>query len=210
MEITEMTFEQYVEMNNQAMGQLMVVSNNMNEMIKKVKDESVKSAVDATTMIIDSLTTKLMVIEKDNEFFKSELEDTKQTLTHLKKVTYVLATDDGKMREITKLMQSSTYKYTKGKNTLADKLFHRSIVNGAYKHLYNIYQINSYKRINIDDFNEAITSIKKWFGNKGNIKRIINNELNKYVSNKHLSSEKQSMIDEFLEVIEGDINNLIS
>ena len=205
----DMNFDEYMEMNNQAMGQLMLVSNNMNEMIKKVKDESVKSAVEASSVIVGELKTAVAILSKDNELFKSELKDAKDTIDQIKEVTYVLATDDGKMKELTRLVQALTYKCTGNKTSIKDQLFHQIITKACYKHLYGQYQINSYKRIKIDDFDESIKVIKRWFGNTQNVKSVIHKRLKEYVNNKNLSQNKQQMVDKYLEQIGGDINNAV-
>jgi hypothetical protein len=205
----DMNFDEYMEMNNQAMGQLMVVSNNMNEMIKRVKDESVKSAVEASSIIVGELKTAVAILSKDNELFKSELKDAKDTIEQIKEVTYVLATDDGKMKELTRLIQMFTYKCTGNKSSIKDQLFHKIITNACYKHIYSQYQINSYKRIKIDDFDESIKVIKRWFGNKENIKKVINKRLKEYINDKHLPQYKQDMVDKYLELIGGNIDNAI-
>lgn len=205
----EMSFEQYAEANSQAMGQLMLMSNNMNEMIKKTKDESVESAVKATSIIVGELKDAIALLSKDNKLFKSELEETKETLFQIKEVTYVLATDDGKMKELTRLIQLLTYKCTGGKTTLKDKLFHKIITNTCYKHLYGQYQINSYKRIKIDDFDESIKVIKRWFGNTQNAKNTIHKRLKEYVNDKDLSVDKKDMVSKYLEEIGGNIDNAV-
>ena len=125
---------------------------------------------------------------------------------NLKEATYVLATDDGKMKELTKLMQFLTYKCTGNKLSLKDQLFHKIITNACYKHLYGQYQINSYKRIKIDDYEESIKVIKRWFGNKENAKSVINKRLKEYVNDKNLPTYKQEMVDRYLELIGGNID----
>lgn len=201
----------YLELYNQA---IQITTN-------EIKTQAITEAVNKTVEILNEYKKDLSIVKKDYEIIKKDneetklkldntiknLNDTKEEYKKLKDVTYVLATDDGKMKELTRLMQSLTYKKcTKTKNSLKDKLFHKSITDTCYKHLYNQFQINSYKRIHIDDFEESLKVIKRWFGNEQNIKRTINKKLQEYRNDKHLSIEKQNMVDKYLELTNGGNN----
>ena len=186
----------------------------MEGLAEQITKEAITQAINKTTELISQYTNELekiktnyKILDKKQEETVNKLDNTIQEYKRLKEVTYVLATDDGKMKELTKLMQSLTYKkFTGTKNSLKDKLFHMSITDSCYRHLYGQYQVNSYKRISIDDFDESMKVIKKWFGNEQNIKRTVNKKLQEYIKDEYLSSEKQKMVDKYLEITNGGNN----
>lgn len=137
------------------------------------------------------------------------LEETKKNYKDLKEATYVLSTDDGKQKELTKLIQKLTFQVTGGKNTIKDILFHRALVNACYKQLYNVFQINTYKRIKIDEFDISLKTIQKWFYNKQNIKKVISSKLGEYIAlqdKNQLATDKSKSLDLYLEETEGGSN----
>ncbi len=183
----------------------------LSEQYKIIKEDAIKSAVESVSKILDEVQTKVSVLANENKNLKSQVEDAKAELDEVKKeqikikeATYVLATDDGKMKELTRLVAYLTYsKYTKNSTTLKYKLFHRAIIKDCYKHLYGQYQINTYKRIKIDEFDESIKVITRWFGNEQNVKRTVSKRLKEYISDKNLSKDKQLLVDKFLDEVGG-------
>lgn len=154
----------------------------------------------------DALISSVNYIKNKNSELQIEVEQAKEEYEKIKEVTYVLATDDGKMKELTKTIQKLTYNITGGKHTYEDMLFHRALTDGCYKHLYNVFQVNTYKRIKIDSFEIAMTTIYNWFGNKQNVKRTINKKLNEYKKTKDLSENKSRILDLYLEKTNGGTN----
>lgn len=200
---TEITLEKYMEQNNQ-------VLNNMNFMLKKVRDDAANKAIE----LVDVLKTEISIIKTDNDLLKNDLKETKseifevkQNYNILKDATYVLATDDAKRKEFTRLLNSLIYsKYTGKKNSLKDKLFHQALAKTCYDRIYNQFEINSYTRVRIDDFDEAVKVVHRFFGNEQNIKKCISNRLKSYIEDKYLSKDKKKMVDEFLKLSDGGQN----
>lgn len=184
---------------------------NVNEMIKVVDDikdkyTNVKIELEEVKNKNKSLSDSIEYIIDENNELQIEVKQTKEDYEKIKEVTYVLATDDGKMKELTKTIQKLTYNITGGKHTYEDILFHRALTDGCYKHLYNVFQVNTYKRIKIDSFEIAMTTIYNWFGNKQNVKRTINKKLNEYKKAKDLSENKSRILDLYLEKTNGGTN----
>lgn len=167
------------------------------------------------------LEDKLEKLEADRMIYNSKLEthenkienmerlhkDIGKELTLVKDVTFVLATDDGKRKALTKLVNSLCYKrYTDKKNSLKDKLFHRALVKACYDRLYNQFEVNSYTRIKIDDFDEAKKVVNRWFNNQENIRKTVSKRLREYINDEYLSDSKKKMVDKFLEMTNGGEN----
>lgn len=151
-------------------------------------------------------------IEQDNKLdsikyhLKTEIEKTNNDVGVLKERTLVLATDDGKMKELTKTMQRMAYQNNGQKNTLEYSLFHRQVVDDCYAHLYNIYQVNTYKRIKIEDFDEAIKAIVRWFKNEQNIKKSRKKKLDSLTdkqTKETITKQEEKLFNQYLNKMGG-------
>jgi len=179
---------------------------NMAEMIKKGKEEAELNAVNKSVELYDELKTGFSILKLDNELIRNELEETKLEFSEVKKeysvlkdATYVLATDDGKCKTLTKLIKNMVFKkYTGTKKTLKYKLFQECITRACYGRIYAQFEINSYKRIRIEDFEEAIKVVNRFFANIQNITYTVEKKLKEYIADKHLSSEKSKLVEKFL------------
>ena len=125
----------------------------------------------------EKMNNNIALIQENIEQKNKEIESLNDDINKLKERTLILATDNGKKKEWTKTIQSLAYTYNGGRNTLEYELFHRTIINDCYAHIYNFYQINTYVDIKIDDYDEAIKLMRKWFGNKQNIKKSRNRKI---------------------------------
>lgn len=199
MENTQQNFSLDRFMENQ-----MTVNKTLSKSNKDISEAIVyfSQALDEIKTDYKGIEKEVAILKKDKEGLKITIEEVKDNYKKLKEITYVLSTDDGKMKELTKLIQRLVYKQTGGRNTDEDILFHRALVNGCYKNLYNIFQINSYKRIHIDEYETALTSIKHWFKNERNITRVINKKLKEYTeldSKDKLSSNISKILNTYME-----------
>ncbi|MFS1518531.1 ORF6C domain-containing protein [Bacillus sp. SCS-151] len=130
-----------------------------------------------------------------------------QEIKEVKDATLVLATDDGKRKAFTKLINSLCYKkYTGKKNSLKDKLFHRVIVDSCYKRVYDQFEINSYTRIKLEDYDESKKVVYRWYNNKQNIENAVFRRLEEYQGDDDLSEEKLKMVKKFLKLSNGGKN----
>lgn len=167
--------------------------------LKQIKDEFKKFKAEQ-----EILKTKQEIHENEMNKLNEAHEELKEENAQIKEVTFVLATDDGKRKTLTKLVNSLCYKkYTGKQKSLKDKLFHRSITQGCYSRLYDQFEVNSYTRIRIDDFEEAIKVVKRWYGNEQNIKRVVAKRLKEYQNEDELKPEIKNMVDKFLEITNG-------
>lgn len=197
-----------MNISNERIGEL--VKNNPNMMmylelttqVKGLSDEIEK--IKAEQMIYNS---KINTYDNKIENIERTQQDINTELNEVKDVTYVLATDDGKRKELTKLVNRLCYtKYTDNKNTIKDKLFHRSLIKACYDRLYNQFEVNSYTRIKIDDFNEALKVVNRWFNNEQNIKKVVSKRLQEYINDEFLPENKKLLVDKFLEMTNGGKN----
>ena len=208
----EMDFDEYIEANNQAMGQLVLMSSNMNEMIKKVKDESVKSAIDASSIMYGELKDAVALLSKDNELFKSELKDTKVIVKKLESdyanITQTFLMNPSVKRKFDKYISSLTYSYTI-KDSICDRLFHGDITRTCKGHIVKSLDVNSVGFIKADDFETTKVLAKKFF-KSNTIKDIIKKKLIsisvKDNSQAGLKQEVKALYDAYLDETDGGIN----
>lgn len=204
-----LNFEEFAEATNLSLI-------NMSQMIKKGKEEAELNAVNKSVEFIDELKTKFSIMELNYELLKNNQTETDGKVDKmgsdylvLKDATYVIATDDGKRKELTKLINSLVYsKYTGRKNSLKDKLFHKTITENCYKRIYAQFEINTYTRIKIDDFEEAKKVVLRFYNNEQNIRNTVYNRLQEYIKNeKILREDVKKLVDDFMDKSNGG-NNL--
>ncbi|MCP1159409.1 ORF6C domain-containing protein [Bacillus infantis] len=147
--------------------------------------------------------------ELSNKVDRLEEKERKQDedIEQIKDVTFVLNTEPGKRKSFTKLINSLCYKkYTGKKHTIKDKLFHMAIVRDCYSRVYDQFEVNSYHSIKLEDYEEAIKVVNRWYNNPDNIKRVVNKRLGEYVKDRYLPVHKQEMVEKFLDMTNGGVN----
>jgi hypothetical protein len=209
----EMNFEQYAEVSNQAMNQLALVMNNQNEMIKKIKEESVNSAVNATSKIIGELITVVKVLEKDYEILKTEFSESKNKLNivekdnvELKKKVFVLRNDqDGKYNDYKKVAKSRVYKLAGKDGTIENILFYHKFIKKLHSFVSNYLGVSNTGNIMIDDFILAKGIASKWKPDKKYL-RDKYTEYNEMFENGTLLGEKLMAFKEYKNKTNGGRN----
>lgn len=191
--------------------------------IMNISNEEVGELVksDPNMMMFLGLSSRMKVVEDENKKFKAELktlkasfdninfeqEIQKEDINKIKKITYVLGSDGGKRKTLTSLINHLCYKnYTEKSQSLKDKLFHRAITKACYKRLYDQFEVSSYLSINLEDFDESLKVVRRWYGNKSNIEKAVKKRLRQYIEDAHLPKHKQDMVDKFMNSTEGGNN----
>lgn len=147
-------------------------------------------------------------LNKKIEILQAENDGLQDRIIGIEDNIFKLEHDKGKKKEWTKTIQSLAFKYNGNKNSLEYELFHRAIINNCYSHIYNIYQINTYGDIKLDEYDEAMTAMYKWFTNNQNIKRTRRNKLKKLRDDidKGINTEKEEkLFNKFMELTGGII-----
>jgi SpoU rRNA methylase family enzyme len=209
----DMTFEKYAEMNNQAINQLALITGNQNEMIKKVKEEAVKSAVDATSLILDDIKGEVAILRKDNELLKSELSEAKEDVSivkkdniELKKKVFVLRNNqDGLYNEYKKVAQVRVRKLVGKEGDIRDILFYQMFIKKLHSYVCNILHVSNTGNIMDEDCGTAKGIANKWKPDKKYLRDKYNEYYTRY-TNKTLVGEKLSAFEQYIEMTNGGRN----
>lgn len=196
---------EYLENNNNAMSALTLANENNFNAIVALKNQSIdvlSKQINELKRDMSDISNSIKLININQEEHGSQLASNADDIKYLKDKTCTLATDDGMQKELTKLLQALTYEANGNANTLEYALFHRHIINGCYAHIYNIYEVNSYKRINIEDYKECKKSVEKWFKNSRNIARIRNKKIKDLMAkddNGSIKVNEKKLLDKILD-----------
>lgn len=180
-----------------------IIQNMANEM----SNQLVVEKADSSDIQVKAIYTEVM--EKVNDrlnSIESVVKDSKADIDKVKEVTYVLATDDIKQRDLTNAVARRAFKFSGKKNSPKYKLFYRSYISDCYSHLYKIFGVRSYKRIKIDDFDLALKSVYNYHPTPA----FTNKKLHDYIDQQDkglLTEVKSNALNLYLEEINGGVSD---
>lgn len=211
-------FEQYVETNNHVMNQLMVVINNQNEMIKKskneiedVKKDAVNASVSKTTELINELTEKVTLLEKNYELVANKNKEHEEKIVELEKRVYIFGNNQDdcytKYKEIAK---GRVFKLIGEKGSIKYILFYHSFKLKIHSDVASIISGGKYTKTSIIPDTEtnrkkANAIASKWKPDKQYLRKKYNEYFVMY-DNNTLVGEKLAAFEQYIEMTNGGRN----
>lgn len=89
-------------------------------------------------------------------------EDNTNKINKLDDLTNVIEWDKSLMKELAKTVKSRCFKFTGSEHTPEYKLLYGTYSRACNNHIRNIFNVNSVTKINVSDFNTALTAAKNW------------------------------------------------
>lgn len=198
-------FGNFLENQNQINSQLVSSSQNMSQAIMTLKEQTldvISQQVNDLVVKFSKLENDVSIIKKDNEESKEAFRHVTQDIEGIKEITNVLNSDRAKARELSKSVRARAFKFSGSKTSPKYELFYRYFTSRCYGHLKEIFNVESYRDIKIDDFEMALKAVSNWHPTQASI----NKKLHEYIDLQDkglLPKVRSNALDLYLEEING-------
>lgn len=155
---------------------------------------------------IEKLESQQQYHNKQNELkyndMKNDVDEVKDNVTDIKEKLHILAVEPGKLQELRNTVKKKIAKLCNGLKTDEYVLFSKLFYAKCQSHLTLSLNVTRYDQIRVDDFEVALTIIKRWQPKH----KDVSEKLSEYVqldSEGQLLGNKKLALDKFLDKTEG-------
>lgn len=133
---------------------------------------------------------------------KNDINNVKADVTDVKEKLHVLAVEPWRLKELESARKRKVIGLCGGMRTDNYKLFSSLFFGKCQAHVHNVFNVTRYDQIRVDDFDVALTTIKRWKPSR----KDINYKIHEYIKQDEegfLSDKKSKALDRFLEKTNG-------
>ncbi|MED4883876.1 ORF6C domain-containing protein [Bacillus smithii] len=146
--------------------------------------------------------TQLQEIAQQMTTQEKNIDDLKERMKKTEEYTSIIERDSAKLKELSKVVKKTVYKHTGSNTSPKYILFYDCFIKNCYSKLQEIFEVNSTKKIKLEDFDLALKAAERWRPSRA----LINKKLQEYIEKQEkglLKEEKSKALDVYLDEIGG-------